>query len=68
MIHLSPRHRQIVELVANGWSYPKIAKKLGIHHETVRTHVRVIVKRLRSDQPPRVAMCEHYLRQQRTQG
>lgn len=66
MIHLSPRHRQIVELVAKGWSYPKVAKRLGIKHETVRAHIRVISKRLGSDDPPRVAMCDYYLRQPRT--
>ena len=68
MIHLSPRHHQIVELVAKGFSYPKVAKRLGIHHETVRTHVRVIVKRLNSDEPPRIAMCAYYLQWTRTQG
>jgi PAS domain S-box-containing protein len=37
---LSPRERQIVELVALGHSGPEIALELHISHETVRTHVR----------------------------
>jgi len=37
---LSRREREIVELVALGYSGPEIAAQLQIGHETVRTHIR----------------------------
>jgi PAS domain S-box-containing protein len=37
---LSRREREIVELVALGYSGPEIAAELHIGHETVRTHIR----------------------------
>lgn len=37
---LSAREREVVRLVALGWTGPEIADELGIAHDTVRTHVR----------------------------
>lgn len=37
---LSNRQREIVRLVALGYTGPEIADELGIAHDTVRTHVR----------------------------
>ena len=37
---LSAREREVVRLVALGWTGPEIADALGIAHDTVRTHVR----------------------------
>jgi DNA-binding CsgD family transcriptional regulator len=37
---LSPREREIVELIAMGESGEEIAEKLALSPETVRTHVR----------------------------
>lgn len=37
---LTPRQREIVQLVALGASGPEIADELHISHETVRTHIR----------------------------
>jgi len=43
---LSPREREIVNLVALGYSGPEIADELGIAHDTVRTHVRNAMEKL----------------------
>ncbi len=61
MTALSPRHRQIVELVGrDGKSYPEIGRRLHISKHTVKTHVRLIVKRIGFDLPPRGAMTRYY--------
>jgi len=43
---LTPRQREIVQLVALGASGPEIADELHISHETVRTHVRNAMDKL----------------------
>jgi DNA-binding NarL/FixJ family response regulator len=39
---LSPREREVIELLAGGYIYKEIADQLGIGVETVRTHVKSI--------------------------
>lgn len=46
---LSPRQRQIAELIADGHINKAIAAKLGIEHSTIRNHIRQIAKRLKLD-------------------
>ena len=41
---LSPRHREILALVARGLSSPDIAAQLGITPGTVKTHLTMIYK------------------------
>jgi len=36
---LSPRQREILELVGDGWRVPSIATRLGIRADTVRKHL-----------------------------
>ena len=43
---LTPREREVVQLVALGSTGPEIADELGIAHETVRTHVRNAMDKL----------------------
>ena len=43
---LSPRERQILNLLAEGWSGAEIAAQLYLSAETVRTHVRNAVQKL----------------------
>jgi PAS domain S-box-containing protein len=45
---LSERERQIVELIALGSTGPEIAEELQIAHDTVRTHVRNSMTKLRA--------------------
>lgn len=45
---LSPRERQVAELVADGRTAPQIAKQLGCKPGTVRTHIRRIAEQLRA--------------------
>jgi PAS domain S-box-containing protein len=45
---LSERERQIVELIALGSSGPEIAQEIQIAHDTVRTHVRNSMTKLRA--------------------
>jgi DNA-binding NarL/FixJ family response regulator len=43
---LSPREREILGLLAEGWSGAEIAQQLYLSSETVRTHVRNAVQKL----------------------
>jgi PAS domain S-box-containing protein len=43
---LSPREREVVRLVALGYTGPEIASELHITHDTVRTHVRNATQKL----------------------
>jgi PAS domain S-box-containing protein len=44
---LTPRQRQILELIAAGYSTSEIAKRLTLSTETVRNHVRNMLSELR---------------------
>ena len=46
LTRLTPREREIVQLVALGGTGPEIADELGIAPETVRTHVRNAMDKL----------------------
>jgi DNA-binding NarL/FixJ family response regulator len=43
---LSPRERQVLELLSTGYIYKEIADKLDIGVETVRTHVKSICQKM----------------------
>ncbi|MCS7089759.1 MAG: response regulator transcription factor [Verrucomicrobiota bacterium] len=43
---LSPREREVLDLLAQGFLYKEIAEKLGISYETVHTHIRRIYEKL----------------------
>ena len=43
---LSPRQREILDLVYVGKSNPEIGAVLGIAHQTVRNHVREVLHKL----------------------
>lgn len=43
---LTPREREVLELLAKGLLYKEISDKLGITYETVHTHIRVIYEKL----------------------
>lgn len=43
---LTPRERQVLELLAEGLSHDEIGKRLGISGETVRTHLQKASERL----------------------
>lgn len=44
--HLSGREKEVLQLLAKGFSYKDIAEKLFISVETVRTHIRNIYEKL----------------------
>jgi DNA-binding NarL/FixJ family response regulator len=44
--HISPREQEVLALLARGYRYKEIAESLGIHVETVRTHLRRIYEKL----------------------
>jgi DNA-binding NarL/FixJ family response regulator len=43
---LSPREREVLDLLASGYIYKEIGDKLGIGAETVRTHVKNICDKM----------------------
>lgn len=43
---LSPREREVLDLLAQGFLYKEIAEKLGIGYETVHTYIRRIYEKL----------------------
>jgi len=43
---LSPREREVLDLLSQGFLYKEIADKLGISYETVHTYVRRIYEKL----------------------
>ena len=43
---LSPREREVLELLARGYFYKEITEALGISMSTVNTHVRRIYEKL----------------------
>jgi DNA-binding CsgD family transcriptional regulator len=43
---LTPRERQVLELVANGYATGEIARELWITEDTVRTHIKRMMTRL----------------------
>lgn len=43
---LSPREREVLDLLAGGYIYKEIGDKLGISPETVRTHVKNICEKM----------------------
>jgi DNA-binding NarL/FixJ family response regulator len=45
---LSPREREIMHLMAEGMTAERIGVQLGVSVETVRTHVRNVIRKLRA--------------------
>jgi RNA polymerase sigma factor (sigma-70 family) len=43
---LSPREREVLDCLAQGFLYKEIAEKLGIGYETVHTYIRRIYEKL----------------------
>lgn len=43
---LTPREGDVLQLLARGYSYPMVARALGVTANTVRTHVRAIYSKL----------------------
>jgi DNA-binding NarL/FixJ family response regulator len=45
-ISLTPRQAQVLHLLARGCSTEQMADELGVAHDTIRNHVRAILRRL----------------------
>lgn len=48
---LTPRQREVVRLLADGYSCPEVARRLGIALNTVRVHVQNIANGIPGDLP-----------------
>lgn len=64
---LTPRQREVLELVGEGLSYGKVAFRLGISRRTVEVYVRQIIPHIEPYLPaerftPRAAIMRYYLR------
>lgn len=45
-VHMTPREREVINLIADGMSNKEIAQKLGIATYTVKSHVRNVMEKL----------------------
>jgi PAS domain S-box-containing protein len=45
-VTLTPRQAQVLQLLARGCSTEQMADQLGVAHDTIRNHVRAILRRL----------------------
>jgi DNA-binding NarL/FixJ family response regulator len=45
-VRMTPRERQVVELIGEGFSNKRIARQLDIAPETVKSHVRNVMEKL----------------------
>jgi DNA-binding NarL/FixJ family response regulator len=59
---LTPRTREIVELIVEGWSHPDIAAKLGIKRNTVAQAVHQLGRRLPGRGTPIVKLIRWWFR------
>lgn len=46
---LSPRQREVAQLIADGFTTKQVAGRLGIHQHTVVWHVHAIIRRIGGD-------------------
>lgn len=56
MVTLTPRERDVVDLVRNGWPTGEIARRLGLSPVTVRRHISSVSRK--TGIPGRVALAE----------
>jgi DNA-binding CsgD family transcriptional regulator len=47
-VHLTKREKQMLELIADGFSDPGIAEKLGISKNTANTHRKKLIKKFQA--------------------
>jgi two-component system, NarL family, uhpT operon response regulator UhpA len=62
MADLTPRERQVCELVARGLSVKKVARQLDVSTSTARVHIRNAAAKLPGEGPPRHRIVVHVLR------
>ncbi len=48
---LTRRESGVLRFAAEGYSTRKIAQRLGVGHKTVQSHLRGVVKKMRSNHP-----------------
>jgi PAS domain S-box-containing protein len=58
---LTPRQREVLELLASGWSTQEIARALFLAPETVRNHVRNVFRELSAHTRPEAIAAAHRL-------
>ena len=46
MDQLSPREREVMRLIARGYTYKEIARRLSLSIKTVETHVSAVLRKL----------------------
>ena len=61
---LTPRQREILQLLAKGFYYKEIGATLGISHSTVRAHLHSVYRKLEVRSRSRAVIKFHELIQQ----
>ena len=56
---LSPREREVMRLIARGYTYKELARRLDLSVKTVETHVSAVLRKLQLSQPPRAHPLGH---------
>ena len=59
---LTPRQREVAEMVAKGYTAKRIAREIGISQSTAETHIRDAADRLPGDRRPREKLIVFILR------
>jgi DNA-binding CsgD family transcriptional regulator len=56
-IRLTPREQQIIPLLAKGYTRQRIAKELGIGHDTIKSHINRMFKKCRVNTSMALVVC-----------
>ena len=59
---LTPKQREIAQLVAQGWTHKRISRETGLAIQTVKEHVRAAAERIPGDGPPKYKLIVFVLR------
>lgn len=57
---LSPRQKEVVALMAKGYTKPEIAEHLGLSLHTIKTHVENAARKIKGPRKPRARLLAYW--------